>query len=99
MSQERLMKVLLAPHITEKASMAAETNGQYVFKVSTDSTKLEVKKAVELVFGVKVVSVQTLNMKGKRKRFAQMQGRRASFKKAYVQLLEGLDIDFSGTAE
>lgn len=99
MNQERLMKVLLAPHVTEKAAVASEVNGQYVFKVAADANKLEIKKAVEFVFDVKVDSVQTANMMGKRKRFGAIQGRRKGFKKAYVQLKEGQKIDIAGVAE
>ncbi len=99
MNQERLMKVLLGPHITEKASVAAETNQQIVFKVATDANKTEIKKAVELLFEVEVDSVQVANVKGKRKRFGAIQGRRSGYKKAYVQLKAGSEIDFTSAAE
>ncbi|MCF6218432.1 MAG: 50S ribosomal protein L23 [Gammaproteobacteria bacterium] len=99
MNQERLMKVLLGPHITEKASIAAETNQQIVFKVATDANKTEIKKAVELLFEVEVNSVQVANVKGKRKRFGAIQGRRSGYKKAYVQLKAGSEIDFTSAAE
>ena len=99
MNQERLMKVLLAPHITEKASIAAESNQQIVFKVATDANKTEIKKAVELLFEVEVDSVQVANVKGKRKRFGQIQGRRNGYKKAYVKLKAGSEIDFASAAE
>ena len=99
MNQERLMKVLLAPHITEKASIAAERNQQVVFKVATDANKTEIKKAVELLFEVEVDSVQVANVKGKRKRFGAIQGRRSGYRKAYVQLKPGSEIDFASAAE
>ncbi|MCO7224997.1 50S ribosomal protein L23 [Pleionea sp. CnH1-48] len=95
MNQERLAKVLLAPHISEKATIAAE-NGQFVFKVATDATKLEIKRAVELMFEVEVNNVRTLNVKGKTKRVGTMTGRRKDWKKAYVSLKEGQDIDIVG---
>jgi len=96
MSQERIMKVLLAPHVSEKTTRAADTANQVVFKVLPDATKPEIKKAVELLFEVKVESVQTANSKGKLKRFGQSIGRRKNWKKAYVKLAEGQDIDFMG---
>ena len=96
MKKERLMKVLLAPHISEKSTTVADANQQFVFKVVPDANKLEIKKAVELMFDVKVDAVQVSNVKGKRKRFGQMAGRRADWKKAYVTLAEGHDIDFLG---
>lgn len=96
MKKERLMKVLLAPHVSEKSTVAADANQQFVFKVVPDANKLEIKKAVELMFDVKVDSVQVSNVKGKRKRFGQIAGRRADWKKAYVKLQPGQDIDFMG---
>ena len=96
MNQERVFKVLLGPHRTEKAAVAAENN-QYVFKVASDATKPEIKKAVEALFGKKVDRVQVLNMKGKTKRTARGVGRRAGYRKAYVTLAAGETIeDFSG---
>lgn len=97
MSQERLMKVLLSPHVSEKTTRAAEQSNQVVFKVMTCATKLEIKKAVELLFEVKVDAVRTLNSKGKLKRSGQTIGRRKNWKKAYVTLAEGQDIDFIGS--
>jgi large subunit ribosomal protein L23 len=96
MNQERLMKVLLAPHISEKATMMAETANKVVFKVMPDATKPEIKRAVELMFDVKVDDVRVINMKGKSKRFGRFVGRRKNWKKAYVTLQEGYDIDFMG---
>ena len=95
MNQERLAKVLLAPHVSEKATIAAD-NGQFVFKVAKDATKLEIKRAVEAMFEVEVENVRTLNVKGKTKRVGAIAGRRKNWKKAYVSLKEGQDIDFVG---
>ena len=95
MNQERLMQVLLAPQISEKATYIAEKNEQVVFRVATDATKPEVKAAVELLFNVKVDGVQMLNVKGKAKRFGRFTGRRSDWKKAYVSLVEGQEIDLT----
>ncbi len=99
MNQERLMKVLMAPHISEKSSVAADRDNQIVFKVANDATKPEIKQAVELLFGVKVDRVRVSNVKGKTKRFGATVGRRNDWKKAYVTLQEGQEIDFLGAAE
>ncbi|MDH3840695.1 MAG: 50S ribosomal protein L23 [Chromatiales bacterium] len=96
MSQERLMTVLLGPHISEKGTLLAEKSNQIVFKVRRDANKAEIRKAVELMFDVKVEGVQVVNNRGKSKRFGRMTGTRASWKKAYVRLAEGQDIDFLG---
>ena len=96
MSQERLMNVLLGPHISEKSSVIADLNNQVVFKVAVDATKAEIKQSVELMFEVGVKSVQVSNMKGKVKRTASGVGRRKHWKKAYVSLKEGQDINFVG---
>ena len=98
MNQERLMKVLLGPVISEKSTLAADNNGQYVFRVVTDATKHEIGQAVELMFDVKVDNVRVLNVKGKRKRFGARSGRRSDWRKAYVRLKPGQDIDFGGGA-
>ncbi len=90
------MKVLLEPRITEKSSLLGDKYNQYVFKVVRDASKPEIKKAVELLFEVEVESVQVLNVKGKSKRFSQMLGRRSDWKKAYVKLKPGFDIDYMG---
>jgi large subunit ribosomal protein L23 len=95
MNIERIYKVLLGPHVSEKATTIAEKNRQVTFKVAPDATKLEIKKAVEQLFNVKVSGVQVLNRKGKTKRTARGMGRRADMKKAYVSLQEGFDIDFA----
>jgi len=98
MSKERLMKILLAPVVSEKSSTAADGSRQYTFKVDTDATKPEISAAVELLFDVKVEKVQTINVNGKRKRFGQIQGKRKDWKKAMVRLQEGQDIDFAAGA-
>ena len=94
MNEERLLKILLAPHVSEKATRVAERHNQIVFKVARDAAKPEIKDAVELLFKVKVKGVTVLNIKGKRKRFGAMQGRRSDWKKAYVSLEAGHEIDF-----
>jgi large subunit ribosomal protein L23 len=99
MNQERLMKVLLSPHISEKSSIVADQNNQIVMKVATDASKPEIKQAVELLFAVKVDRVQVSNIKGKTKRFGAKMGRRSDWKKAYITLQEGQEIDFLGGAE
>jgi len=95
MNQERLFKVLLGPHITEKAASATGSATQVAFKVATDASKLEVKKAVEKLFEVKVDGVRVVNVKGKTRRTRTGMGKRSDWKKAYVRLAEGQDIDFS----
>jgi len=96
MNQERLMTVLLEPHVSEKATLASEQGNQVVFKVRGDATKAEIGKAVELMFEVKVENVQVAVVKGKTKRFGAMTGRRSDWKKAYVSLAAGQTIDFLG---
>ena len=96
MSEERLMKLLLSPHVSEKSTRIADKNRQFVFKVVPDATKPEIKAAVELMFKVEVEGVQVVNVAGKRKRFGRMAGRRPDWKKAYVRLKPGHDIDFVG---
>jgi len=96
MNQERLMQVLLSPHVSEKSTIVGEAHNQYVFKVVPDAKKPEIKKAVEQMFSVKVRGVQVSNVKGKSKRFGTIQGRRSDWKKAYVTLEAGQDIDFLG---
>ena len=93
--EERLMQVLLAPQISEKATYIADKNEQVVFRVASDATKLEVKAAVELLFKVEVKAVQVANVKGKEKRFGKMMGRRKGWKKAYVCLKPGQEINFA----
>jgi len=98
-NQERLMKVLLGPVVSEKSTFVGERNNQYTFRVAGDATKPEVKAAVELLFSTKekkvlVRSVQIANVKGKQKRSGRFIGRRANWKKAYVRLAPGQDINF-----
>ena len=95
MINERIYKVLLAPHVSEKATRVADKNSQYVFRVAPDATKPEIKAAVEALFEVKVQSVQTVNIKGKTKRTARGMGKRNDIRKAYVRLVPGQDIDFA----
>jgi len=95
MNDKRLYNVLLAPHTTEKSVRAAEKFRQFVFKVATTATKLEIKQAVQKLFSVQVSSVQLTNVKGKIKRFKQVEGRRNNWKKAYVSLKEGHDINIA----
>lgn len=94
MNQERLMQVLLAPQISEKATYVAEKHEQVIFRVAADATKPEIKAAVELLFKVDVESVQVANVKGKVKRFKGAVGRRKGWKKAYVCLKAGQEINF-----
>jgi large subunit ribosomal protein L23 len=94
-NQERLMQVLLAPQISEKATMLAERNNQVIFIVTPDATKPEIKAAVELLFKVRVGSVQVMNTKGKAKRFGRTMGRRSDVRKAIVSLEAGQEINFA----
>lgn len=96
MSKERLMKILLEPRVTEKSAQLGDKYRQFVFKVVKDASKPEIKQAVELLFEVEVDSVQICNVKGKVKGYRQTVGRRADWKKAYVTLKPGFDIDFMG---
>ncbi len=99
MNQERVFKVLVGPHISEKASVLADGKSQFVFKVAVDATKLEIKKAVESLFSVKVDEVRTVNVQGKTKRTARGLGKRNDWKKAYVSLQPGQELDFTSSAE
>ena len=99
MNQERIYQVLLGPHTSEKATRLAETSRQFVFKVRLDANKLEIKQSVEKLFNVQVASVNTMVVKGKNKRFGRSLGRRSDFKKAYVALKDGFDLDFTGAAK
>ena len=96
MNEERLLKILLAPHMSEKSNRLTERYNQVAFKVTRDATKPEIRDAVELLFKVKVKGVTVLNVKGKRKRFGALAGRRSDWKKAYVSLEAGHEIDFLG---
>ena len=90
------MTVILGPHISEKASAAADANQQVVFKVRRDASRREIRQAVELLFKVEVGRVTVVNVPGKAKRRGPSRGRRAHWKKAYVRLAPGHDIDFMG---
>ena len=95
MKQERLLQVILAPQITEKATYVADKYQQVAFKVRTDASKPEIKAAVELVFKVEVEGVTVANVKGKKKRAGKISGRRKDWKKAYVSLKPGQEINFA----
>ncbi len=94
--KERLMSILLGPHVSEKTTNIADQHNQFVFKVRRDSTKSEISRAVELLFEVTVTGVQVVNCRGKIKRSGQDYGRRQNWKKAYVTLAEGQNIDLIG---
>jgi len=94
MNKDRLMQVLVSPVISEKSTLAADANRQFVFQVLPDATKPEIRKAVEMLFDVKVENVRVVNIQGKKKRFGTIMGRRNGVRKAYVRLAEGNDIDF-----
>jgi large subunit ribosomal protein L23 len=94
---EQLYNVVLAPVVSEKSTFVADKNRQYVFRVSDRATKPEIKAAVELMFKTKVDSVTVLNVKGKQRRFGRIEGRRRSWKKAYVRLAAGQEINFAAT--
>ena len=96
MNQNRLLQVLRFPHISEKSAMAADSGNQYVFKVATDATKFEIRKAVESIFDVKVQTVRVVNVKGKSKRFGVRNGKRSDWRKAYIRLEDGQEIEFAG---
>jgi large subunit ribosomal protein L23 len=93
----RLMNVVLAPVVSEKSTMLADRNRQYVFRVADGATKPEIKAAVELLFKTKVEAVTVSNVKGKEKRFGRFTGRRRSWKKAFVCLAPGQEINFGAT--
>ncbi len=96
LANEKLMSVLVGPHLSEKSSRVAERVKQFVFKVRRDADKAQVKRAVELMFDVKVTAVQVVHVAGKVRRLGRSIGRRQDWKKAYVTLAEGQDIDFHG---
>jgi large subunit ribosomal protein L23 len=96
--QSRLAQVLVEPIVSEKATSVAEKHNQVLFKVLRNATKPEIKAAVELMFKVEVESVQTVNQRGKEKRFGRSLGRRDHIKKAYVSLKQGHQLNFSGEA-
>ena len=94
---EQLMNVVLAPVVSEKSTRVADKNRQYVFRVADAATKPEIKAAVELLFKTKVDSVTVARVKGKKKRFGRSMGRRNNWKKAYVRLAAGQEINFAAT--
>lgn len=95
MNAERLYQIILAPIVTEKATMVAEENQQIAFRVAPTATKAEIKAAVEMLFDVEVESVQVLNQNGKAKRFGRFEGRRRNERKAYVRVKDGQELDFT----
>jgi large subunit ribosomal protein L23 len=98
--KEQLMNVLIAPHVTEKTSLAMQNNNQYTFRVKRNATKTDIKQAVELMFeGVKVKGVQIVNEPGKTRRFGKLTGRTQDWKKAYVSLVQGQTIDYEARAK
>ncbi len=95
MSKLDLMNIVVAPVISEKSTRLADSEGRFVFKVRKNATKPQIKKAIELLFEVEVDSVQVLNVRGKQKRFGRHMGKRPDWKKAYIRLKPGHDIDLS----
>ena len=93
----QLMNVVLAPVVSEKSTFVADKNRRYVFRVADRATKPEIKAAVELMFKIKVDSVTVSNVKGKKRRFGRIEGRRRNWKKAYVRLAAGQEINFAAT--
>lgn len=95
MNEQRIFQILRAPHISEKAAIVGDASNQHVFKVATDAKKEEIKQAVEQMFNVKVAKVRTVNVKGKSKRQGARMGKRSDWKKAYVSLEQGHEIDLA----
>jgi large subunit ribosomal protein L23 len=95
-NEERLLKIILAPHMSEKAAIAAEKRREYVFEVIADATKPEVKAAVELLFKTEVATVRILNVKPKPRRFGKVEGSSKRWKKAYVSLKPGQELSIAG---
>jgi large subunit ribosomal protein L23 len=96
MNEERILKIILSPHISEKATIAAEKRREYVFEVLKNASKAEIKTAIEHLFKTQVDAVRVLNVKTKPKRFGKVEGRSKAWKKAYVTLQEGQEINFAG---
>lgn len=96
MKQERLLKILVSPHISEKATIITEKKNQYIFKVTTDATKPEVKDAIEFLFNTKVKSVRIVNVIAKKKIFKNIEGKRKAWKKAYIALEAGQTLEVAG---
>ncbi len=99
MNREQLMGVLIAPHVTEKTSLAMQNHNQYTFRVRREASKVDIRKAVELMFDVKVAGVQVVNEPGKARRFGRIAGRTQEWKKAYVSLASGQTIDYEARAK
>jgi large subunit ribosomal protein L23 len=99
MNREQLMSVLIAPHVTEKTSLAMQNHNQYTFRVRREANKVDIKQAVELMFDVKVSAVQVVNEPGKTRRFGKTTGRTQDWKKAYVSLVQGQTIDYEARAK
>lgn len=100
-NQERLLKIILAPHISEKATFLGEKNNQIIFRVATDATKKEIKDAIELLWKeqkIDVKNVRTINVKGKRKRFGRFMGARSDWKKAIISIEKGQEMSFTNFA-
>ncbi len=98
---ERLLKIILAPYVSEKATFLGEKNNQTIFRVVTDATKLEIKAAIELLWKeqkIEVTNVRTINVKGKQKRFGRFIGRRSNWKKAIVNVKSGQELSFTNFA-
>ena len=99
MKREQLMSVLIAPHVTEKTSLAMQNHNQYTFRVRREASKTDIRKAIELMFGVKVTGVQVVNEPGKVRRYGRSVGRTQDWKKAYVSLSPGQTIDYEARAK
>jgi large subunit ribosomal protein L23 len=99
MNREQLMSVLIAPHVTEKTSLAMQNHNQYTFRVRREASKTDIRKAIELMFDVKVAGVQVVNEPGKSRRFGRSTGRTQDWKKAYVSLSPGQTIDYEARAK
>ena len=99
MNREQLMSVLIAPHVTEKTSLAMQNHNQYTFRVRREASKTDIRKAIELMFDVKVTGVQVVNEPGKVRRFGRSVGRTQDWKKAYVSLSAGQTIDYEARAK
>ena len=99
MNREQLMSVLIAPHVTEKTSLAMQNHSQYTFRVRRDASKTDIRQAIELMFDVKVAGVRVVNEPGKLRRFGRMSGRTQDWKKAYVSLAAGQTIDYEARAK
>ena len=99
MNREQLMSVLIAPHVTEKTSLAMQNHNQYTFRVRREASKTDIRKAIELMFDVKVTGVQVVNEPGKVRRFGRSVGRTQDWKTAYVSLSPGQTIDYEARAK